>query len=49
MANFADVTQLQAFWKTLDATEQARANVRAKACAVKGRCAGQPSAMSPWA
>ena len=27
MANFADVTQLQAFWKTLDATEQARANV----------------------
>lgn len=27
MANFATVEQLQAFWKTLDATEQARANV----------------------
>lgn len=27
MANFATVEQLQAFWKTLDATEQARAEV----------------------
>lgn len=27
MANFATVEQLQAFWKTLDSTEQARAEV----------------------